>query len=347
MTEISTQSEIHPVEIKTKQLEAKLNQLAYLPQRKEVSQYLIEIPYLGFASSRGSGKNISILLSEQEPAGQAQKILALKQTLEATVQRGYIVSTLLGLRGEGSAASAFSGVLCFMPCHWAAYAATAAKILPIFGYAALQNQPSCCNPQTSGEYLFSLTADAVFWSTIGILALGAGRRVLRRNAAKEAAVALRDNYLFENGRPTLGEKITTVTPEFYSEILHAGKAAGLQQMISELATEEYVRAGDSFSSKLSTPLRRGLRKAALSLTNHNYKQLRRNISHAYTRLALLTSKISDETDAEERRITRQISRHYESEAAHSRNSFTPTGLAIKTFNFIKGFGNNNCLYRST
>lgn len=347
MTDLDTQPEISPLEIKTTQLEPKLNHQARLLSRMDVSQYLVEVPYIGFMNSKGNGGKINIVLSEQEPAAQAQKISALRETLETTIQRGYTASTLFGLRGEGSAASAFSGVLCFMPCHWAAYAATAAKIAPFLGYAALKQQPSCCNPETTGDYMLSLGVDAVFWSAIGLLSLGSGRRLLRRRATKEAATALRDNYFFEEGRPVLGQAVTTSTPAFYSDIARSGTATGLPQLISELSAKEYVRPGRNFGGKVTTPLRRGIRKAALSIADGDYKLLKRDASNAYSELAILTRKISDDSYSEEQSILRQISRHYASEAAHSRSSFTPGGLAAKTLNFIKGFAHNNCVYRST
>jgi hypothetical protein len=347
LPELNTQPDISPLEIKTNQLEPRLNHQAIILPRNEVLQYLVEIPYLGFASSKGRGNKINIVLSEQEPEAQAQKISALSETLESTIKRGYTASTLFGLRGEGSAASAFSGVLCFMPCHWAAYAATAAKLAPFLGYAALKQQPSCCNPETTGDYMLSLAVDAVFWSTIGLLALGSGRRIFRRSATKEAAIALRDNYFFEEGRPVLGESIATSTPAFYSEIDRIGTAAGLSQMISELSSKEYVRPGGNFGGKITTPVRRGLKKAALSIADNDYKLLKRDVSNAYSELAVLTRRISDDSYPEEQSILRQISRHYASEAAHRRSSFTPNGLAAKTLNFIKGFAHNNCVYRST
>jgi hypothetical protein len=347
LLELNTQLDISPLEIKINQPEPKLNHQASILPRNEVLQYLVEIPYLGFVNSKGSGKNINIVLAERDPAEQAQKISALRETLESTIKRGYIASTLFGLRGEGSAASAFSGVLCFMPCHWAAYAATAAKLAPFLGYAALKQQPSCCNPETTGDYMLSLAVDAVFWSTIGLLALGSGRRVLRRRATKEAAASLRDNYFFEEGRPVLGGSITTATPAFYADIMRAGKEAGLQAMISELNSKEYVRPGNDFCGKITTPLRRGFKKAAMALADDDYKYLKKDVSQAYADLSALTRKLSGESNPGERQVLQQISRHYASEAAFNRNSFTPAGLAAKTLNFIKGFAHNNCLYRST
>jgi hypothetical protein len=340
--ELHTQPDISPLEIKTTQLAQQLNHRAQIPPPTEAARYLIEVPYIGFIGRKGRGKSTSLVLAEREPSQQAEKIAALRKTLETTLQRGYTASTIFGLRGEGSAASAFSGVLCLMPCHWAAYAATAAKILPILGYAALQNEPSCCNPQTTGQHLFSLAVDTVFYSTLGLLTLGAGRRVLRRSQTKAATATLQHN---DETRIVLDDSVTTTTPSFYSAIEKAGTQTGLPEMISERTNTEYVRPHSGAFGKLITPIHRGFRKTALSLADKNYKKLSREISRAYAELAHLTHDLSHEAATEEQGILTNISRHYAAAASHALSSFSTTGLAKKTLHFIKGFAHNECVYR--
>jgi hypothetical protein len=302
------------------------------------------IPYVGFLAIRNRKKpGINFLAPQGDNIELINLFTDIGQCVRNSSKRGYAASAILGLPGEGSAAAAMSGVLCLMPCHWAAYAAAIAKFTPLATYFA--GKPSCCHaePTITGQ-IVSYGLDTAFYGTLALLALGAGRRILRKektNAILNALDECADDIV--QGATS---NLSIVEEPGYQLIHDAARAEGLEELLAERAKRNYERPASSILGKALQPIKSGIRRAGRMIADPQYCENGKAICHAYRTLAMITDKLAQEREETTRRVLEIIAQGYQRESHSYLNSFNPKNLGVKLAGYVKGFTENNNWYRT-
>jgi hypothetical protein len=301
-------------------------------------------PYIGFLAVRNGNKpGINFLAPQGDDIELINLFTDVGQCVRNSSKRGYVASAILGLPGEGSAAAAMSGVLCLMPCHWAAYAAAIAKFTPLATYFA--GKTGCCRaePTITGQ-MVSYGLDAVFYGTIALLAVGAGRRILRKRKTNALLNAIDDcaNDLAEGET----QKLCVVEEPGYQLIHDAARAEGLEELLAEREKRNYERPAQSILGKALQPIKSGIRRAERMIADPQYRENGKAICHAYRTLAMTTGKLAQEREETARRVLEIIAQGYQRESHSYLNSFNPKNLGVKLAGYAKGLTENHNWYRT-
>jgi hypothetical protein len=301
-------------------------------------------PYIGFLAVRnGNNPGINFLAPPCDDIELMNLFTDLGQCVRNSSRRGYFASAIMGLPGEGSAAAAMSGVLCLMPCHWAAYAAAIAKFTPLAAY--FSGKPGCCHaePTIAGQ-IASYGLDSAFYGTLALLALGAGRRVLRK--WKTGAILNSIDECADDIVRGAASSLSIVEEPGYQLIHDAARAEGLEELLAERAKRNYERPAQSILGKALQPVKSGIRRAGRMIADPQYRENGKAICHAYRTLAMTTGKLSQEREETTRRVLEIIAQGYQRESHSYLNSFNPKNLGVKLAGYVKGFTENHNWYRT-
>jgi hypothetical protein len=302
------------------------------------------VPYIGFLAARNGNKpGVNFIAPQGDDIETINLFSDIAQSVRNSSKRGYLASAIRGLPGESSAAAAMGGVLCLMPCHWAAYAAAIAKFTPLATYFA--GKPSCCHaePTITGQ-IVSYGLDTAFYGTLALLALGAGRRILRKGKTNSILNAL--DECADDIVQGAASNLSIVEEPGYQLIHDAARAEGLEELLAERAKRDYERPASSILGKALQPIKSGIRRAGKMASDPQYRENGKAICHAYRTLAMTTGKLAQEREETTRRVLEIIAQGYRRESHSYLNSFNPKNLGVKLAGYVRGFTKNHNWYRT-